>query len=185
MSSSSNSVWPSGAICWHWYGSSLAQVRLVALMTPSHYFNQCWIFINDILWHLPERIFTQVPKLLHVFSIRCLEIILFKLLPPLPGANELMASENLLTVKSCPYNKEIQDALIVLAGPCDRWPTRGCVWMECPPLVNQYVSSIHYLYYYSDDFFFFFFMMKCLIWHEWNWDIPQKLVLHLPDILLP
>ena len=52
-------------------------------------------------------------------------------------------------------------------------------------MLNQYVSSIHYLYYYSDDFFFFFYMIKFWIWHEWNWDIPQKLVLHLPDILLP
>ena len=31
----------------------------------------------------------------------------------------------------------------------------------------------------------FFVMIECWIWHEWNRDIPQKLVLRLPEILLP
>ena len=43
IGSALNSLWPSNAYC---------------LMTPSHYLNQCWLLINQVLWRLLERNFT-------------------------------------------------------------------------------------------------------------------------------
>ena len=40
-----------------WCGSTLAQVMAWCLMAPSHYQNQCWLIIRDILWHSPENNF--------------------------------------------------------------------------------------------------------------------------------
>ena len=51
-----NSLWPSD-VTWHqrsW--STLVQVMACCLTAPSHYLNQCWFLISDILWHLPSRV---------------------------------------------------------------------------------------------------------------------------------
>ena len=75
---------------WHSSRSTLAQVLAWCLMAPSHYpcyRNQCWLLIVEVLWHSPESIFTasaHAPILQNEF-----ETILFKLLPHLPGSNEL------------------------------------------------------------------------------------------------
>ena len=53
-----NSLWPNDTIWWHTYGSTLAQVMACCLTAPSHYLNQCWLHISDILWHSPESNFT-------------------------------------------------------------------------------------------------------------------------------
>ena len=38
-------------------GSTLAQVMACCLTAPSHYLNQCWLIIKDVLWHgLPVRL---------------------------------------------------------------------------------------------------------------------------------
>ena len=76
-----NSLWPSDIIWQHRSGSTLGQVMAWWLMAPSHYLNQCWIFISEVLWHSPESNFTMY--------IMGLKIILLKQLPHLPGANEL------------------------------------------------------------------------------------------------
>ena len=89
------------ALCCHRSGSTLAQVMACCLMVPSHYLNQCWIIISGVLWHPPRGNFTKVlMKLIHNI---CWEITLLKLLPHLPGANELiygghMASWNLVNI---------------------------------------------------------------------------------------
>ena len=37
---------------WRWrYSSTLVQVMAWCLTAPSHYLNQCWLTIKDILWH--------------------------------------------------------------------------------------------------------------------------------------
>ena len=41
-----NSLWPSNAIWRHRSGSTQAQVMACCLTAPSHYLNQCWLFIN-------------------------------------------------------------------------------------------------------------------------------------------
>ena len=42
------------AIWWHRSGSTLAQVMTCCLIAPSHYLNQCWLVIGEILWHSSE-----------------------------------------------------------------------------------------------------------------------------------
>ena len=44
-----NSLWPSDAIWWHRSGSTLAQVMPCCLMAPSHYLNQCWLIISEVI----------------------------------------------------------------------------------------------------------------------------------------
>ena len=53
-----NSMWPSDTIWRHRPGSTQAQVRACCLTAPGHYLNQCWLFINEVLWHWSERDFT-------------------------------------------------------------------------------------------------------------------------------
>ena len=46
-----NSLWSNDVIWWQRSGSTLAQVTACCLMPPSHYMNQCWITITEVLWH--------------------------------------------------------------------------------------------------------------------------------------
>ena len=48
----------SDIIWWHRSGSPLAQVIVYCLMAPSHYLNECWHLISEVLWHSPESNFT-------------------------------------------------------------------------------------------------------------------------------
>ena len=50
-----NSVWPSDVIWWQGSRSTLAQVMACCLTAPSHYLNQCWLIISEVLWHTPHR----------------------------------------------------------------------------------------------------------------------------------
>ena len=45
-----NSLRLSDAIWWERSGSTLAQVMACCLMAPSHYLNQCWLIIKEVLW---------------------------------------------------------------------------------------------------------------------------------------
>ena len=56
-----NSLWPSDVLWGHVHvsGSTLAQVMVWCLTTPSHYRNQCWLFISEDVWHLPDDNFTE------------------------------------------------------------------------------------------------------------------------------
>ena len=49
---------PSNALWRHIFGSTLAKVISWCLRAPSHYRNQCWLVITDVLWHSPEIDFT-------------------------------------------------------------------------------------------------------------------------------
>ena len=54
-----NSLWPSDII-WHQESrSTLAQVMACCLTAPSHYLNQCWLMISEVLWQSPDRNFTE------------------------------------------------------------------------------------------------------------------------------
>ena len=46
-----NSLWPSDAIYNIW---TMSQVTACCLMAPSHYQNQCWLFISEDLWYSPD-----------------------------------------------------------------------------------------------------------------------------------
>ena len=53
------SLWPCDAIWRHRSGSTLAQVMACCLTAPSHYLNQCWPLISEVLWCSPESNFTM------------------------------------------------------------------------------------------------------------------------------
>ena len=46
-----SSLRPGDAIWQHRSGSTLAQVMACCLTTPSHYLNQCWLIISEVLRH--------------------------------------------------------------------------------------------------------------------------------------
>ena len=54
-----NSLWPSDVIWRQGSMSTLAQVVACCLTAPSHYLNQCWLMISDVLYHAPENNFTE------------------------------------------------------------------------------------------------------------------------------
>ena len=54
-----NSLMPSDAIWRQRTGSTLAQVMACCLTAPSHYLNQCLLFISKVLWLSCERNFTR------------------------------------------------------------------------------------------------------------------------------
>ena len=86
-----NPLWPSEVIWWQGSRSTLAQVMACCLTAPSHYLNQCWLMMSEVLWHSPDNNFTK--KTLKIFiielSLKFTNLIL-SLNPP--GANELRKS---------------------------------------------------------------------------------------------
>ena len=54
-----NSLWPSDVIWWQGSRSTLAQVMACCLKAPSHYLNQCWLMIIEVLWHSPDSNFIE------------------------------------------------------------------------------------------------------------------------------
>ena len=51
-----NSLRPSDAIWWHRFRPTLLQIMACCLSAPSHYLNQFWLIISEILWHTLEDI---------------------------------------------------------------------------------------------------------------------------------
>ena len=80
-----NSSWPIDAIWQHRSGSTLAQVMAWCLMAPSHYLNQCWFIISEVLWHSPGGNFMLKIPILNM----SLKITNLRLQPHIPGTNEL------------------------------------------------------------------------------------------------
>ena len=54
-----NSLWPGDVIWWQESRSTLNQVMACCLTAPSHYLNQCWLMISEVLWHSPDSNFTE------------------------------------------------------------------------------------------------------------------------------
>ena len=80
-SSLKDSLWPCDTIWQHKSGSTLAQVMAWCLTAPSHYLNQCWPLINEILWHSSESNCTasaQVINLYHKFKNHTFKIIAYR-----------------------------------------------------------------------------------------------------------
>ena len=86
--SSVNTLGSGDAIWHHKSGSTLAQIMACCLTAPSHYLNQCWLILSEVLWHLLERNFTGGALAIILFYV--FELNLQQLLPYLPGANELI-----------------------------------------------------------------------------------------------
>ena len=54
-----NTLWPSDVIWRQVPRSTLAQVMACCLTAPSHYLNQYWLMIREVLWHSPDSNFTE------------------------------------------------------------------------------------------------------------------------------
>ena len=54
-----NSLWPNHPIWGHRTWSTLAQVMACCLTAPSHYLNQCWLFISKVQSHSSGNHFTK------------------------------------------------------------------------------------------------------------------------------
>ena len=54
-----NSLWPRDVVWRQGSRSTLAQVMACCLTAPSHYLNQCWLMISEVLWHSPNNNFTE------------------------------------------------------------------------------------------------------------------------------
>ena len=68
-------------------GSTLAQVMACCLTAPSHYLNQCWLFIRKVQWYSSEDNFrSDISATNHEVSLK---IIYTKFHWNLSGANEL------------------------------------------------------------------------------------------------
>ena len=52
-------LWPNDVIWRQGSRSTLAQVLACCLMAPSHYLNQCWLMISEVLWHSPDSNFKE------------------------------------------------------------------------------------------------------------------------------
>ena len=63
-------------------GSTLAHVMACCLTAPSHYLNQCWLIIGEVLWHSPEGNFTW--NVQDIYLWREFENYSFKITSPSP-----------------------------------------------------------------------------------------------------
>ena len=86
------SLWLSDALWWCRSGSTLAQVMAWCRQATSHYLNQCWLIISEILLHLPEQCYTQGMFKLSIQYIG-LKITNLKLQPHIPGAKPINCGE--------------------------------------------------------------------------------------------
>ena len=60
-----NSLCPSDVIWRQGSRSTLTQVMACCLTAPSHYLNQCWLMMSDVLWHSPDNKFTENTYIYH------------------------------------------------------------------------------------------------------------------------
>ena len=81
-----NTMCPSDTIWWNITGSTLAQVMDRCLMAPSHYPNQCWLLISEILWHSPQSNFTANAQAIILYTdSNEFEIYTFEIIATSPG----------------------------------------------------------------------------------------------------
>ena len=86
-----NSLWSSDAILRHRSESTLAQRMACCLTAPSHYLNQCWLFINEVQQHSSDSNFTTDTSA--ISSKISMRITWMKFHSKLSGANELMSAK--------------------------------------------------------------------------------------------
>ena len=75
-------------------GSTLVLLRVCCLMAPSHYLNQCWLFISELHWHSRQDNFTTDTQPSSTSSTKVSSKMTFlKFHSNLPGANSLSRCE--------------------------------------------------------------------------------------------
>ena len=133
-----NSLWLNDAIWRYRSGSTLAQVMACCLREPNHYLNQCWLIVKYVRWHSAESNFVRsVPELI---LDMCLEITLLKLLPHLPGANELTFSLP-QGVGNCIWIGPIyflEETVTSKSHPCCKVSVLDWNWANCGSVLAVY-----------------------------------------------
>ena len=85
-----NSLWPSDAIWRYRSVSTLVQAMACCLTASSHYLNQRWLIIGEVLWHSPEGNFTWSAQDIYPQDIYVsLKITNLRLHPHPQGTDEL------------------------------------------------------------------------------------------------
>ena len=133
-----NSLWPSDAIWWQTFGSTLAQVMACCLTATSRYLSQCWLIINSVLWQSPKSKFTRsVHELIHSM---CSDITLLKSLKHLPGGQWVKPSKCTMV-----YHK------VVIYYMCERkqpvpvaghLPTKGFGYCRKTPALRGHIAGV-------------------------------------------
>ena len=83
-------LYPCDAIRWHRSGSILAQVIACCLVAPSHYLNQCWLLISEVLYSSESNFTARASANIRYNEF---EKCTLKIIPTFPWANELTHEE--------------------------------------------------------------------------------------------
>ena len=79
-----NSLWPSDALWWYRSGSTFSWVMIFCWTAPSHYLDQCWFIINEVLWHWRKTNFKRSAQYIDSQRNGLIKLLLY-----LSWANEL------------------------------------------------------------------------------------------------
>ena len=63
-----NTLWSCDLIGWHWSRLTVAHAMVCCLRAQSHYLNQCWLLIGQVLWHSHECNFTAGPQAIILYN---------------------------------------------------------------------------------------------------------------------
>ena len=92
------------------------------LTAPSHYLNQCWLIITDVLWHSPKSNFTR--SNINLIRNMCSETTYSKSLPPvLRGSAECSYYQTSNTRCTFVGNKIVDHSDVAGASPVGAAPT--------------------------------------------------------------
>ena len=69
-----NPLWSADTIRWQRSRSTLVQVMACCLVAPSHYLNQCWLLVSDVLCHSPESNFTVLRLQFCIISLNIIPL---------------------------------------------------------------------------------------------------------------
>ena len=101
------SLWPCDVIWWQRSGSTLVQAMACCLMAPSHYLNQCWLLISEVLSKL-------------IFCVMSVKMVHLKLLPNFSGDIDVINMCNFQNHISNYLKLSLQNSLrLILMDPID------------------------------------------------------------------
>ena len=128
-------------ICLHIIWSALVQVMAWCLMAPSHYLNQCWQIISDILWHSHEGNF---PYTYHQYV--CISKWLnLRIQRHLPGISELNTTQSVTEANTEIHHEPDTDYPINYAKGFPPQGNYSCEQSDCRiPSHYRHIHSNHW-----------------------------------------